>query len=246
MRGIQDRIRRWCSPRSKKIVLIYNMGKVGSTAIESGFEGAIHTHTLYGYPPCSEYHKQKFGVFGFWLRRVTVYPIKRFFLKRHKEINIITFYRDPYDRNLSMFMQDLPFWLSRYVCKHSNSSREEGVDVLVRAYAEAFPHDYPQLWVEKELCRFTGMDSETLSIGTDNYRILRKGKISVFIGRSEKMADCILPLVEHFDLSKNNIYQNQNRGSSKWYAHSYALLKQELSSREKSECCELYRVRNGY
>lgn len=227
------------------LILIYNMGKVGSTSVESGFKRAVHTHTLYGFPPCSEYYKQKFGKAGCFFRKHLVDPLRRFLLKRNKEVYIISFYRDPAARNISMFMQDLPYWMSRYSRKHSGSSREEGYGVLVRSFMEEFPHEYPEQWVEKELGRLTGLSPETLSLGIENYKIINQNQFKIFIGRNEKMDECIEPLVKHFGMNKETVNKNSNRGDEKWYADVYAKFRENVQG-SPVPGCEKFKVRNGY
>ena len=84
---------------NKDIILIYNMGKVGSSSIEAQVPNAFHTHTLYGKPPSRPYHELKFGKAIMFLRKITIYPAKRFLFRRAKTVKIVTFIRRPEERN---------------------------------------------------------------------------------------------------------------------------------------------------
>lgn len=227
------------------LVLIYTMGKVGSTSIEARLPNGFHTHTLYGFPPSPHHHMQKFGRLGFAVRRFSVYPIKRAILRRNKKLRIVTFYRDPQTRNPSMFMQDLPFWLSRYLVRVQEANRSEAPDLLMEAYRTEFPHDYPQDWVRKELSPFSKIPAEKLMLGQEDYKIVEKGKYSVFVGRMENMDAYTDALFDFLGLPSGSL-EAVNRGDRKWYAPLYSDFRNELKSRSDITYSEEFRKANGY
>ena len=236
----------------KDLVMVYTMGKVGSTAIETAIESnltpALHIHTLYGFPPSPPYHRFKYGRLRMALHRLIVYPAKRFVLQRRKNLRIITFYRDPNARNPSMFMQALPFWLTEYFLRGDEvkvANRAEVPDMLLEAYKSVFLHEYPAQWIERELSTFTGIATEELALGTADYKVVERGKFAVFIGRAEAMDACAAPLAEF--LGRNSLeISEKNRGSCKWYAPVYADFRAQLAERNDIDYCEAFRRANGY
>lgn len=234
---------------SGDLVMVYTMGKVGSTAVEANLASAFHTHTLYGLPPSPPYHRLKYGRFRVALRRLFLYPAKRFVLRRRKSIKIITFYRDPKTRNPSMFFQDLPFWLTEFYLRSGaadpNVNRAEAQELLPEAYKAIFPHEYPATWVERELAPFTGVGAEELALGRADYKVVDRGKIAIFIGRAEAMTACAKPLAEFLGLDSLEMRES-NRGLGKWYAPVYRVFQSQLSKREDIDYCETFRRANGY
>lgn len=274
IRRLTRAIRRGKHFFSNDLIMVYTMGKVGSTSLEARLPGGFHTHTLYGFPPSEPYHHFKFGALGVILRRLLVYPVKRAVLKARGEVRIVTFYRDPKTRNPSMFMQDLPFWLSRYLLSAPGANRAEANDLLIKAYCSVFPHNYPQDWVERELARFTGVAASKLMLGNEDYRIVEWGKYKIFVGRMETMASYEVPLFTFCGLpveapavspaptdtgvqtgptssqdtapGATPTLAARNRGDHKWYAPLYADLRAMLTTTSDIGFCEPFRVANGY
>ena len=230
----------------EQMVLVYTMGKVGSSAVEDWLGHAFHTHTLYGHPPSPPFHIRKYGKIGFLVRRYTVYPLKRAMIRARPRVKIVTFFRDPRDRNPSMFMHDLPFWLTNYICDHGVPSRVEDSEFLLTAYKKVFPHDYPGLWVRNELSRFTGIATEDLWLGNDDYRIVTQGRYSVFIGRAEKLTECLATMAEFLDIPQRAHLARINRGAAKWYAPLYRDFLQSLRADASIDYAEDFRRANGY
>jgi hypothetical protein len=229
-----------------KSVLVYTMGKVGSSSVERALPSAIHTHTLYGFPPCEEYHLQKYGRVGFALRRALTYPAKRAVLRRRGRIDIVTFYRDPRHRNPSMFMQDLPFWLTKFLRGKTAVARNPSATLLLDAYRAVFPHDYPLQWVRRELGRFTSVSTPDLSLGSDDFRITEAGKLRVFIGRAERIDQCAAPLGEFLGLDTPMQVGRVNEGRNKWYSPLYETFLSQLERESDIPYSPKFRELNGY
>lgn len=227
-------------------IVVYTMGKVGSTSVEKSLPNTFHTHTLYGNPPSKPAQIRRFGKLKFILRRFTVYPAKRILLRLNKEIKIVTFYRDSKDRNPSMFMQDLPFWLSAYISDNNVAIREEDPDLLLTAYKDSFPHDYPSFWIRHELGKFTGIDYHELSLGSKNFRIIKNGRYSVFIGRTESLDDCLPALSDFLGIQIKDKMQRTNRGEAKWYASIYKDFLRKISNDSSISFDNEFRKSNGY
>jgi hypothetical protein len=145
-----------------------------------------------------------------------------------------------------MFMQDLPFWLSAYTGGPEVSTRDEDPLLLVSAYKHVFPHDYPMQWVKDELARFTGITSADLALGRANHRVLHKGKYSVFIGRTEALAQCLPALSDYLGIPELSAKYGSNRGSRKWYAPIYAEFLEALKTDEQIAYSPAFRSANGF
>ena len=148
--------RRIMSSSESDAVLVYQMGKVGSTSLTASIEGAVHLHTLYANPPCKELLKLEratlpMKVLGFFYDLIRQYAVKL-----RKEVKIITVIRTPVERNVSMFFQDLPYWYVKYKRSNPDVSRFSNGGDIEAMYEDVFPHSYPDEWFDKEIKRLTG------------------------------------------------------------------------------------------
>ncbi|USA42141.1 hypothetical protein NCG89_11475 [Spongiibacter taiwanensis] len=223
------------------------MGKVGSSTVEGLVLNSYHTHTFYGMPPSFPYHLYKYGRLKILLRKYFVYPSKRLILYlNRKNVTIVTFFRDPVARDPSMFFQDLPYWLTYYMSKSGVKSRSEDPDFLRVAFKEIFPRDYPERWVRLELCRLAGIRYEDACLGGEPFKVIESGRFRVFIGRSEKMEECLKALIPYLNLSSKVVDEDKNRGSKKWYAQLYREFCLAAEDDIKDHCSKGFRDDNGY
>ena len=208
-------------------ILVYQMGKVGSTTLVESIPGAVHLHTLYINPPCKELLKIERPDFFMKMVGFCYDLLRQFAVKFRKDVKIITVIRNPIERNVSMFFQDLPYWYVKYRRLCPNASRFSDVDVIQDMFEKVFPHEYPDLWFDKEIKRLTGID--VYSTGYDaelGYLKLEKGKYKVLLLEMTKINDRV-DVIEEFLGYKIDLV-NVNVGNKKWYAPLYVLHKERL------------------
>jgi hypothetical protein len=200
-------------------VLIYQMGKVGSTSLENSLKNSIHIHTLYGNPPCHVQYKQRRNGF----KAVVGYIgdiVRRFAIKKRSKIKIISLVREPYSRNVSMFFQDLSHWIYYFVGQGNYDNRVEDKNYLYKVFLESFDHDYLNNWFDKELKRFTGIDIYLNEFDIEKgFSVYKKGKFEVLLVTAESLndnEDAISKFINH----KVSI-KSENRSNSKWYRELY-------------------------
>jgi len=228
----------------KNPILIYTMGKVGSSMIERQLPNAYHCHTLYGNPPCPPYLIFKFGKVINFIRKLAVYPLKRIILRNRKKLKIVTLYRDPLTRNPSMMFQDLHFWIADYLLSKPNFNRESNSTMLLDIFKDTFPHNYPETWVRDELSRFTKVPERELYLGQQNYKIITKNNLTLFVGKVEALGEYIEVLEQFVD---NELKLTPaNVGKNKWYASIYDELKSPLIEISLTRVSNKFRELNGY
>jgi len=207
-------------------VLIYQMGKVGSTALANAFPGAIHLHSLYGHSPNPMLWRAINRGPLKALRRQGFECLKRKLIRKRKIVKVVSLVRDPMARDISSFFQDLPHWLAKHLNQSSISVREENFSLLEEAFETTFDHSYCLNWFDKEFYRFTKVDIyEHPFDRTSGFSIINSGKFSIFlgdIGRLNLWKEELNTFLGH-DLS----LKEKNRGQKKWYAPLY---KEFLSS----------------
>lgn len=197
-------------------ILIYQMGKVGSTALERTLSNALHFHTLYNRPHCEFRARLKWGWFGTRVIMPVAYFCKRLAIRSSRKVRIITLVRHPLARARSVFFQELPYWLVLYFNKRGLDERQEGAFVLDEAFGREFNIDYYDSWFDAELKRFSGIDVFEQEFDTDKgCALLKRGKYEVLLIQYEKLAD-VQEQIESFAGQKIDLTR-ENVSTNKWY-----------------------------
>ena len=220
MTGFRERLQQIIDEYSADSVLIYQMGKVGSTSLEVSLINARHFHTLYSNHPCKVHDTRRRKHPVSWVLKLFGNALKRALIRRRGRVKIISLVREPYGRNVSMFFQDLPLWMSEYQDVVRFDSRNEGPEFLFEAFENAYDHFYFDRWFDRELKRLTGIDIFEHPFDKERgYEVIRRGKYEVLLLKLEKLEkahEAIEAFVGYrFDM------QDANRGERKWYACLY-------------------------
>lgn len=207
-------------------VFIYQMGKVGSTALERALPNAVHMHSLFQNPPCPVRQDLHGGGVLSRLRRRISDKAKVSVIRSRPKTKIISLVRDPLDRNIAMFFQDLHFWLTAYIQKHPDRMREEGHQLLIDAFNELFPHKYPCDWFDLELKRLTGIDVFQHPFDkAAGFMAVSQESFEVLLIRTDAL-DRLLPELSEF-VGFDVVIPSVNRGDAKWYGEAYRQFKNE-------------------
>lgn len=204
------------------LVLVYQFGKVGSTAVSGSVEKSLNVHDLYGNVMCPP---------GFKLRNSLLYRfffpfercVRRLILRSRKEVLIIVPLRLPYERNISMFFQDLPFWYVDYFSKNKGYAKGEGVGILLDVFEKRFPHNSCDEWFEREFSKFTGIKLEDIEFDKSaGFGYAEKGKFKCLFLYHEKIRTSLgREKIELFCGQRMKVV-DANRGSEKWYSGAYS------------------------
>lgn len=134
-------------------VLIYQMGKVGSSALEKSIPKSIHLHDLMSIDAekqISPVRAQLHNPATNYIKRLLKRLIMSRMLKRKKQVRIISLVREPIGRNISMFFQSLPFWMAAKYLNDDSAVRSERSQLLHEAFEEHVNHQYPLEWFDNE------------------------------------------------------------------------------------------------
>ncbi|MDA9347789.1 putative capsular polysaccharide synthesis family protein [Porticoccaceae bacterium] len=217
--------------RKKEILLVYQMGKVGSDSIVKNLSvKALHLHTLYGCNPNSKYLNASHSIrtkinkyFYFWnLRRK---------IRAYSKIKIITCFRPLSERDPSMFFHDLDGYIHKYRTESSKNYFEfnsGGVEILKDLYYQKYDFEYGLNWIGNELSRFTGIrfleKNKARFYSTRNYEVL--------VLNTNEIDSCGELIAEFsggvFTLGRSNA------SSEKWHAPIYDEFKKDLNYEYKS------------
>jgi len=206
--------------RQEQPVLIYQMGKVGSSALEKSIEGSIHLHDLMSIsaskqisPVRAQLHKPKTN----YVKRLLKRAIMINMLKRKQHVRIISLVREPIGRNISMLFQSLPFWVADKYLKDDSAVRSERPQLLHEAFEEHVNHHYPLEWFDNEIKALTGIDVFIHPFDHElGYQTYQKGNFSLMVIRTDKL-DQSQQAISEF-LQQDIQVTHDNQSENKWYS----------------------------
>lgn len=212
----------------REMVLVYQMGKVGSSSLESAIPGAIHIHTLHGG---RFWMLRRFDKKNLYFRLITLLRLfkLRCELKFAKSVKIVTLVRSPHARNMSYFFQRLYVDLNYYYQDNNVDPRIAGFDTLFAAfeYNSTRLNNYLfDVWFENEFK--TGVSIDVFSKPYDfekGYVIFERGKgrVQVFLTRFEDLDKSCNDLSQFLNVDID--LKVENDSSSKWYSDLYSEFK---------------------
>jgi len=212
----------WKNYADERHILLYQMGKVGSTSLEKTISGSIHFHTLYNNRPCYVVGKQRRNTLIKKMQGKLYDGLRRAAIKSRKKIKIITLVRDPYSRNVSAFFQDFAYWMYEYACQTTELQRTHNTEgIIYTVYDNLFSHTYGINWFDDEFKKLTGINIYKHDFDKEQgYSIIKEGKYEVLVLTLEKL-DKAWAAIEEFAGLKMEL-KNSNLSTSKWYGGMYA------------------------
>ncbi len=204
-------------------VFIFQYGKVASTALGKSIPDSIAQHQLFG----TNTNPMKHG-YNYNNIRYAVYRLRKhlqiFALRLRKKTKIVTVLRNPIDRNISMFFQDLPYWLVKYdrlliETGESFKNKTKQDNYLLDAFVNVFPHDFCDIWFEREFLRLTGINVFGEELNEIHGLVLKNSKFDVLLLKYEFLTKSQQNLSDftgyEVELRKDNV------GGNKWYSNLY-------------------------
>lgn len=163
-------------------ILVYQMGKVGSVAIQvslrqKGFH-TLHAHYMW-LGKHGEYDTSKPDL------------IEEIFKKDHRW-PVISLVREPISRNISAFFQRIEQYYKPY--KNYKYSKD-----LVTAYLNNYPHFWPLVWFDIEFAPVFQIDVYSEKFDHDKgYHIYHGEYADLLVLRTENINDSLTQAIEEF------------------------------------------------
>ncbi|KGK91262.1 hypothetical protein DP73_04685 [Desulfosporosinus sp. HMP52] len=233
----------------KDNIYIYQMGKVGSTTIETSLKAigvdSVHKHTFYRLPHINEVFK------NYNTTKLVIKKRNRNFLKTIKKIiynhlvmkkfssknlnsKIISIVREPISRNSSMYFQD--FYIPYFEYALLNKTRNNitaSIDLFINDFFKRFNHEHGINWFDKEFLRATKINVYEYPFDADlGYCIINKNGLSILILQMEKM-NALEKVIGEFVGAENFKLINDNNGTNKWYGPVYKDFKYKVCFSEE-------------
>jgi hypothetical protein len=192
-------------------VLVYQMGKVGSTSISRSLDLAYPGISASTHIFSADHHK--------WIVR----RLHRAVTGEGDPLNVITLTREPIGRNVSAFFE--------------NYERDTGVsfrgsDLTVKQLRDLFlanfPHQIPLEWFENHIERNFDIDVYASPFPKEGYITYEKGSVRLLVIKSEITDAAKEEAIGKFlDLQQFHVVRS-NVGAAKEYADQYQAFRQEV------------------
>lgn len=209
--------------RANEAILIYQMGKVGSTSLYHYLQQSDNVQA-----PVFRVHRFRLDNNDF---------VKRGFIRnsryrywawlQHKilkdcRLKIICMTRRPAERNLSDFFQTI----STFEKRRGFSFNELPPQELQKVFLEEYPHQSAAVWFDQQVKDVFNIDvfNEPYETCRNGSLLYKKDSVELLVFRLEDRDQCIHDVAEFLDIP-DFVLPEGNKGSGKWYAEAYKEVK---------------------
>ncbi len=220
-------------------VIVYQMGKVGSTAIIDGLHESspsmpiFHVHFLV-QSRIDDAHRhlrtltKKFNA-NTWCLYESKFVRKYIMsIKNKQKLKIITLFRDPIARNISSFFYNI----HKYAPEFNTFDIEDPsiIKKLRELYLNSFTeHEYSIQWFSDELEATFGINVFESQFNTKKgYMITNNTNVEVLVIKLEKLKDCASNAVEEFLGVRNFTLRKANTSEEQPYNELYKKFLREV------------------
>lgn len=207
------------SSYNKEPLIVFSMGKVGSSTIKTSLKAAgldmyiyhVHVLTQDAMEKVEKTYKQFFSKMQIyphhlwesqWLRKKIVKGSQE-----DKKWKVVALVRDPVARNISAFFENLEVELldSDYRYKIKSTYNFEitleikDIEKLVELFIEKFDHDTPLIWFDSQLKPIFGIDVFSSGFPTSKgYKIYEGELADLLVLRLENLNECARDAFQEF------------------------------------------------
>jgi len=214
------------------IILLHQMGKVGSSSIMASLEGMGTCHVFHTHWCNPKNLEHRAGVVDETSRVSNRYGDRDHFgelvnaqiIQPGLASKMVTLVRDPVARNVSSYFQHLDeIWGIRRAWSHVPLSD------LTEGFLRIFEHDEPLDWFDTEVRDLVGIDVMKHRFQTDRkFSIMSNEKWTLLLMRSDLHDDQKQVALEQLVGTPVPVLQRKNIASKKAYASVYQQFKREL------------------
>ncbi len=232
--------------RQKDLLLIHQMGKVGSTSISASLKAmgikentaVFQTHFLSPEGRAFRYDLAVDG-YGGWdnlppkakqghIRGDLLYDHLQQMRSDGKRVRVITLVRDPIATNVSGFFHKNEWWPAelRETCQDESAAC---VEALRERFMTAYPHDVPLEWYDMEMLPVFGIDVFAAPFPKERgYEVYRNEFADMVLIKLEQLDACGEAALQDFLQLDEVKFVKANTAADKWYSPLYSEFKQSL------------------
>ncbi len=220
--------------RAAKQLLVYTMGKVGSTALTASLKaarpemGVFHIHALTRRELQfaekvfrANWRSRSGNPHALWQSE---YLLEVGAAPGDGKWNVVTIIRDPVARNLSACFEIMDTQLGfGYRDRAKRVSSEELLAQIDGLFWSEYPdHDVPLEWLDKQVGRVLGIDVYASDFPRERgYEIYEGGSARLLLVKLSKLNACIGTAMESFLGLADFQIQERNVGAEKYYSETY-------------------------
>lgn len=207
----------------KEPVLVYQAGKVASSAIVSSLEHhgipSMHLHNLSGMLKYKQVNcKKTYSFFEYYSSEFKAL-IKSLLLRvPNRELKVIILVRDPILRNISMMFQISHLLLFEYLLGNSRNNIDS-LSLFSNIYNEVFKKGYILEWFDTEIKKYLGVDVFNYTFDkVKGYTIIKQNHVNLLLMKYESLNESVIGDFVGIDGFK---LENNNNSNQKWYSSQY-------------------------
>ncbi|WP_321461203.1 putative capsular polysaccharide synthesis family protein [uncultured Vibrio sp.] len=222
--------------RADNFVLVYQMGKVGSSSIEHTLGErkipSYHIHTFDDHEEFHMYHNKQDVKKFFDFKNRAIYRLvlsqRKRILQKREQLKIVTLVRDPIATVLSRFFQDLHL---QFIEGKKNEAIHNDMDVTYQHLENCFDNyinlNYFADWFDNELKRNFKIDVMGQQIdSTQPFFTFDNNQAKVLLIKCEKLSSLDQEIGHFLDVDNFEL-KNSNEAKNKWYSNIYQYFKQK-------------------
>ena len=197
-------------------VMVYQMGKVGSSSIY---------HPLKKVYPGVVVHTHQFNQTAWYWEVRKLHQL--FYAKKQSAFKIISLIREPIGRNVSEFFH-------RSLQYANTDFKDSNIDVakVLKLFLENLDHDFPLDWFDNNFKKHFGIDVYQKAFPKEGYAQFEKGEVQVLLLKHDLADELKAQLINQFIGIQNFEIQVRNVGSKKPYKAAYKKFKAEATMPE--------------
>ncbi len=202
-------------------VIVYQMGKVGSTSLEKSLnvykiKPVFHVHRM-NLENISKVHQEYLDKNLTPLDESLSARLYKDIVKKHRKAKFISLVREPISRNISAFFQNLDRFIGTS-CEEADFVTEELVHIFIREYK----HSVPLTWFDIEMKQVLDIDVYEYPFPKEKgYLSIKKGNFELLILKLEIDDSVMEKVIRKFlDIEDFNLIRS-NSAKDKIYFRTY-------------------------
>lgn len=242
---------------NRETIIIYQMGKVGSSTIKHSLSELDLDINLYHVHSLTHKHIDRLKATYRHASRVRGdvvvhdHLVKSMYLRKLMDRNVehrwkvITLIRDPIARNISTFFQSLDITFPEWVKEHNNGQEYllDHIDEMITLFLKEAKHEMPLNWFDAYLKPAFGIDVYDKNFPVSKgYEIYTNNKVELLLMRLEDLDSCAGAAFKKFLGIEDFVLKKANISSEKTYSEAYARFKKSIKLPE-SYIDEMYSSR---